>query len=58
MNTSDILTSVAKLRERGLQFLQVPTAYYVDLKERLKHSKVKIQEDLDEVFNKYIYFLY
>jgi 4-hydroxyphenylpyruvate dioxygenase len=40
---------VAKLRERGTQFLEVPSAYYTDLRERLKHSKVKIVEDLAEV---------
>jgi len=49
LNTSDILTSVANLCERGTQFLQVPSAYYTDLKERLKHSKVKITEDLSMV---------
>ena len=37
------------MRERGLQFLQVPTSYYDDLRERLQHSKVKISEDLDMV---------
>ena len=37
------------MRERGLQFLQVPKTYYSDLRERLKHSKVKISEDLDVV---------
>lgn len=46
LNTSDILTSVSTLRERGTQFLHVPSQYYVDLRERLKHSKVQIQEDL------------
>ena len=40
---------MAKLRERGTQFLVVPGAYYTDLRERLKHSKVKIIEDLTEV---------
>ncbi|CAF1051201.1 unnamed protein product [Rotaria sordida] len=49
LNTSDILTSVANLRARGTQFLQVPSTYYVDLKERLKHSKVHIIEDLSVV---------
>jgi 4-hydroxyphenylpyruvate dioxygenase len=49
LNTSDILTSVSKLRERGTQFLVVPNTYYTDLRERLKHSKVKIMEDLSEL---------
>jgi len=34
------------MRERGLNFLQVPNTYYTDLRERLKHSKVKVTEDL------------
>jgi 4-hydroxyphenylpyruvate dioxygenase-like putative hemolysin len=46
--------TLIRLRERGTQFLQVPSAYYTDLRERLKHSKVKIAEDLSEVS----YFLY
>jgi len=49
LNTSDIITSVSKLRERGTQFLQVPASYYVDLRERLKHSKIQITEDLSVV---------
>jgi 4-hydroxyphenylpyruvate dioxygenase len=39
------------MRERGLQFLQVPKSYFSDLRERLQHSKVKISEDLDMVRN-------
>lgn len=49
LNTSDIITAVSNLRERGTQFLEVPNAYYTDLRERLKHSKVKITEDLDTI---------
>ncbi|CAF0983645.1 unnamed protein product [Adineta ricciae] len=49
LNTSDILTSVTRLRERGTQFLEVPSAYYTDLRERLKHSKVQIVEDLSVI---------
>lgn len=40
---------MGNLRARGTQFLDVPKAYYTDLRERLKHSKVKIEEDLDAV---------
>ncbi|CAF1345313.1 unnamed protein product [Rotaria magnacalcarata] len=49
LNTSDILTSVDILRDRGTQFLAVPKAYYADLNERLKHSKIKISEDLSVI---------
>lgn len=30
-----------------MEFLQVPDSYYDILKERLKHSKVKIAEELN-----------
>ncbi|CAF3459906.1 unnamed protein product [Rotaria socialis] len=49
LNTSDIITSVSRMRERGLHFLQVPKSYYTDLRERLQHSKVNISEDLDTI---------
>uniref|UniRef100_A0A8C7YP05 4-hydroxyphenylpyruvate dioxygenase n=1 Tax=Oryzias sinensis TaxID=183150 RepID=A0A8C7YP05_9TELE len=47
MNTSDIITSVRNLKDRGMEFMTVPDTYYEQLKENLKHSKVKISEDLD-----------
>ena len=40
---------VTNLRARGLQFLDVPDKYYVNLKERLKQSPVKVKEDIDTV---------
>ena len=30
-------------------FIQVPDTYYTQLREKLKTSKVKVKEDLDEV---------
>uniref|UniRef100_A0A3Q3PYX3 4-hydroxyphenylpyruvate dioxygenase n=1 Tax=Monopterus albus TaxID=43700 RepID=A0A3Q3PYX3_MONAL len=47
MNTSDIITAIRNLKERGMEFMSVPDTYYNQLKERLKYSKVKIREDLD-----------
>ncbi|XP_062584813.1 uncharacterized protein LOC134246462 [Saccostrea cucullata] len=49
MNTDDIIKSVSILRERGLQFLEIPKTYYKNLRERLKKSKVKIAEDMDRI---------
>lgn len=49
LNTSNILHSVANLRQRGLDFLFVPKKYYVDLRKRLAKSPVKVQESLDEI---------
>uniref|UniRef100_A0A667ZTJ5 4-hydroxyphenylpyruvate dioxygenase n=1 Tax=Myripristis murdjan TaxID=586833 RepID=A0A667ZTJ5_9TELE len=47
MNTSDIIPAIRNLKERGMEFMFVPDTYYEQLKEKLKHSKVKISEDLD-----------
>jgi 4-hydroxyphenylpyruvate dioxygenase len=47
LNTTDIITAVKALRERGTEFLQVPASYYKALKENLQNSKVKISEDLE-----------
>ncbi|KAI3371885.1 hypothetical protein L3Q82_006760 [Scortum barcoo] len=47
MNTSDIITAIRNLKERGMEFMSVPDTYYTQLRENLKHSKVKLSEDLD-----------
>ncbi|KAG8012209.1 4-hydroxyphenylpyruvate dioxygenase, partial [Nibea albiflora] len=47
MNTSDIISAIRNLKERGMEFMSVPDTYYTQLRENLKHSKVKISEDLD-----------
>jgi 4-hydroxyphenylpyruvate dioxygenase len=45
--TSDILHTVAELRNRGVEFLEVPGTYYEDLGERVGH----IDEDLQHLRN-------
>ncbi|KAL4660391.1 4-hydroxyphenylpyruvate dioxygenase-like isoform X1 [Arapaima gigas] len=47
MNTSNIITAIRNLKERGMEFMTVPNTYYKQLREKLKFSKVKITEDLD-----------
>ncbi|TDH13428.1 hypothetical protein EPR50_G00057440 [Perca flavescens] len=47
MNTSDIITAIRNLKQRGMEFMSVPDTYYEQLRENLKHSKVQISEDLD-----------
>lgn len=49
LNTDNIITSITNLKERGMLFLDVPKTYYQQLRERLKLSKVKIQEELDVI---------
>lgn len=43
--TDDILTTVTTLRDRGVEFLSVPTSYYDDLQARVG----KIDEEVDEL---------
>ena len=43
MATNDIVHTVTGLRDRGVEFLKVPTSYYDDLLDRVGH----IDEDLD-----------
>jgi 4-hydroxyphenylpyruvate dioxygenase len=47
LNTSDIITAITALRERGLEFLSIPDAYYDQLRERLKTAPIKVAEDMD-----------
>jgi len=47
LNTSDILSAVTSLRQRGLDFLTVPDTYYTNLQLRLKTSRTKVTEDIE-----------
>lgn len=47
LNTKDIITSVRRLRERGMEFLRVPDSYYDQLRDRLKSSPTKVEEDMN-----------
>lgn len=47
MITGDILETVSKLRDNGIEFLRVPDVYYDQLPERLQG--VEIKEDLDRI---------
>lgn len=44
--THDIVTAVTRLRERGVSFLEVPSAYYSDLRQRLSHTGLTLEEDI------------
>ncbi|XP_078599552.1 4-hydroxyphenylpyruvate dioxygenase-like [Branchiostoma floridae x Branchiostoma japonicum] len=49
LNTSDIISAITNLRERGMNFLVVPKTYYKNLRERLKTAKIKVKESLDVI---------
>jgi len=47
LNTDDIISAISNMKERGMQFLNIPDAYYDALRERLKASKVTVTEPID-----------
>jgi 4-hydroxyphenylpyruvate dioxygenase len=49
LRTDDILTAVAALRARGVEFISVPETYYGALRARLKDAGVHIEESLDMI---------
>jgi 4-hydroxyphenylpyruvate dioxygenase len=46
LRTEDIISSVSRLRERGVEFLSVPNTYYEQLRKRLSVSSIQVAEDL------------
>ncbi|XP_060786657.1 4-hydroxyphenylpyruvate dioxygenase [Neoarius graeffei] len=46
MNTLNIIEAIRNLKERGMEFMTVPDTYYEHLREKLKDSKVKVNEDI------------
>ncbi|XP_032823390.1 4-hydroxyphenylpyruvate dioxygenase [Petromyzon marinus] len=49
LNSSDIITSIVNLKERGMEFMSVPDTYYDLLYEKLACAKIKVVEDLDKL---------
>jgi 4-hydroxyphenylpyruvate dioxygenase len=49
LKTSDIITTVTNMRARGVEFISVPETYYTAMRERLKKSAVRIQEDFETI---------
>ncbi|GFO01193.1 4-hydroxyphenylpyruvate dioxygenase [Plakobranchus ocellatus] len=49
LRTNNIIESITNLRARGQQFLEIPKTYYVTLREKLKNSKITVEENLSEI---------
>ena len=47
LKCDDIITVVEALRARGVTFLNIPDAYYDNLRKGLANSSVRVQEDID-----------
>lgn len=40
MKTNDVITTVTRMRDRGVEFLTVPDAYYENLKKGLANAGI------------------
>lgn len=40
---------ITKLRKRGVEFLEIPNAYYDNLRKNIPHMSIEIKEDIDEI---------
>ena len=47
INVENVIDVVANLTKRGLEFLDIPSAYYENLRKRLQLSKVEVKESID-----------
>lgn len=47
--TDDIVSVVANMRSRGMDFLYTPDTYYDQLKDRLKGCSIQIKEDIEQL---------
>ena len=47
LNTSDIISTIEKLKARGVDFLNVPKTYYDNLRKNLPNITVEIKESID-----------
>lgn len=47
INVDNVIDVVANLTKRGLEFLDIPGAYYENLRKRLQLSRVEVKEDID-----------
>uniref|UniRef100_A0A6I8NYV1 4-hydroxyphenylpyruvate dioxygenase n=1 Tax=Ornithorhynchus anatinus TaxID=9258 RepID=A0A6I8NYV1_ORNAN len=49
LNTQDIISAIAHLKERGMEFMSVPTTYYTQLREKLKTAKIRVKENIKQL---------
>lgn len=49
MKTNDIINTVQRLSDRGVEFLTIPNAYYENLKKGLDNAAIKVEEDIEAI---------
>jgi 4-hydroxyphenylpyruvate dioxygenase len=45
--STDIITTVTAMKDRGVEFLTIPDTYYERLRKGLEHAGIHVQEDID-----------
>jgi 4-hydroxyphenylpyruvate dioxygenase len=49
MKVNDILATVQRLSDRGVEFLSVPDTYYENLKKGLANAGITVTEDIETI---------
>jgi len=49
MNTNDILTTVQRMADRGVEFLSIPGTYYENLAKGLASAGIEVTEDIEKI---------
>eukprot|EP00347_Sterkiella_histriomuscorum_P014738 403359732 len=49
LRTNDILTTVQRMADRGVEFLQVPDTYYENLRKGIQNAGIEVAEDIDTI---------
>ncbi|XP_063313059.1 4-hydroxyphenylpyruvate dioxygenase [Pelobates fuscus] len=49
LNTSNIIEAIINLKERGMEFMSVPSTYYQTLRENLKTASIQVTENIDKL---------
>ena len=49
MRTNDIISTVQRCKDRGMEFLTIPDAYYENLKKGLANAGTQVKEDLEVI---------
>lgn len=44
-----LVLQVTNLKQRGMEFMTVPSTYYQQLREKLKSAKIKVKENIDKL---------
>ncbi|KAF1997173.1 4-hydroxyphenylpyruvate dioxygenase [Amniculicola lignicola CBS 123094] len=47
LRTADIISAIKNLKERGVEFIKVPSTYYDNMKLRLKRAGLTLNEDFE-----------